>query len=185
MSHTVPSSRLLNVGCGTHRIEGWWNTDRASCCHHHPDQVVTAANPFPFDLGTFDRAYVGHVMEHIPWNDCGEFLDALDAVVLPGAPVMFAGPDVRKCVDLYARGAIPWEDLSASMEHHGGHMPGSDDLGFTHAWNCTEQRLVELLDWAGWGPVVQHAPDLSAWPITAWSDLTQCAVLAHSPGRFT
>jgi predicted SAM-dependent methyltransferase len=183
----TPTSRWLNVGCGPHRVEGWWNTDRVSCCHHHPDEVVWDDDPFPYADGTFDRAYLGHVLEHVPWDwRLTKLLAELQRVLTPSAEVCAVGPDVRRTIDAYAgkSGHRPgWQAVEAAMEWPYDHMPDSDHHGFAHAWNCTEDRLVRLMLWAGFvdvEPVALKDRRLDRWPLSGRSPL-QCAVLARRP----
>lgn len=174
----------LNVGCGQHRVDGWWNTDTVSNDLHHPDEITTPGDPFPMCAGMFERAYLGHVLEHVPWPDTLRFLRALRSVLKPGAEVCVVGPDVLRTAHAYRAGHVDDDDLIATMEWSYGHRPDDDVHGHTHVWNCTEGRVVDLLTWAGFAevtPVALADGQLDRWPLSGRTGLTQCAVIAVNP----
>jgi len=112
-----------------------------------PDVIVSIENPFPFEDASFDRAYVGHVLEHMPWNEVPGWLDKLTKVLSPSAEVMFVGPDAYRAIEGYRLGRTKWEEMLAIIEnvtsYHGGEERWDEDRHF----------LPELGDW----PVVSQA----------------------------
>jgi SAM-dependent methyltransferase len=153
--------QLLNVGCGTHYIDGWVNTDVWQDHSTTPDVLVKMDEPYPFDDDTFDAIYLGHVLEHIAWPRLGVFLTDMVRIAKPGAPVLAVGPDVHKCIKRWANKLEPWDMVVSTMEHQDVdsqiyHM--SDDGkyltktppewwdGAAHHWNCYEERLELVMN---------------------------------------
>lgn len=154
----------LNVGAGPHYAEGWVNTDLVENEHVHPDRIVTAGDPFPFAPATFDRAYCGHVLEHVPWDDLPAWLDELALCLTDDAEVMFVGPDTFRVLDRWKAGDEEWAKVAGVIEGPGAYLEHLGERtsyrwgGDRHAWNCHEQRVAMLLEECGWR-------DVTAWPV--------------------
>src|SRR5690606_17814756 len=72
----------LNVGCGTHRAPApWVNIDVVDQGDTRPDVVVPAGTPLPYEAGTVERVYLGHVLEHVPWPNVAGFLAEIRRVL--------------------------------------------------------------------------------------------------------
>jgi hypothetical protein len=181
----------LNVGCGTHRApEPWWNVDTVLIDGEDvprkdrvvPDQVIDPSGPLPFDDGSCDRVFLGHVLEHVPWEAVPRFL--LDVRRVASAEVLIVGPDVYRCIESYRQGREPWSTLQSCLEH----KDYPDDMaawpGAPHHWNCHEARVIEALNRTGWHavPVLDDAL-LGSWPVVGFTRRWQFAVLAVSDGR--
>lgn len=141
---------LLNAGCGTHIADGWVNTDVWSDGTTRPDVVVEYGKPYPFPDDHFDATYLGHVIEHIPWNEVPGFILDMCRITKPGAPILIVGPDVIKTLNLWKANIEPWHMVLSTMEHQSVHYhPGSDDevwYGAAHHWNCHNERVMTLLN---------------------------------------
>ena len=181
-------SRSLNVGCGPHHAQGWLNTDLVRTDEIRPDVLVTADRPFPFESASFDRAYVGHVLEHVPWHEVPAWLDDLARVLVPGAPVLFVGPDSDAAIECYRTGTATRAQVDGIIEatspYHGSELRWDADR---HHWNCSGPRMAQALRGAGWLDVTDLEivagdllPALDDWPIVSRAPL-QCAVSARSP----
>lgn len=192
----------LNVGCGPHYANGWVNTDLVRTDTITPDVVVTADNPFPFPAATFERAYVGHVLEHIPWGDVPDWLDRLARVLVDDAVALFVGPDVIRVLNRWRDHAETWDKVAGIIEstdaYHDGELRWDADR---HHWNCHEGRVAAALTACGWrnvtplgvieplddwfrdpGTLDGHAIRVAGWPLV--SDATcQFAVAAKVPAR--
>ena len=185
----------LNVGCGPHYAEGWLNTDVIRIPGTvEPDIVVEPENSLPFEPGTFDLAYVGHILEHIAWAEVPAFLVLLDGVCTDDARVMFVGPDTDRAVRNFANGISTWHDVQIALEGPGAY---TEATGFSverwaadrHHWNCTEARILTLLEDLGWRdvtcwPVDEEGllPELDGWPLVSRAR-NQFAVSATIPRR--
>lgn len=185
----------LNVGCGPHRAETWINTDVVFVQGMiEPDVVVPIDDSFPFLPEVFDRVYVGHCIEHIPWAEVPDFLDQLVRVCANDAEVMFVGPDADRVIQNYADGISTWHDVQIIIEGPGAY---TEATGFTaprwdadrHHWCCNERRVVGLLRGLGWRNVTPYPvdeegllPDLYRWPLVSRAR-NQFAVSATIPQR--
>lgn len=141
--------KYLNAGCGTHYANGWINTDVWQDDTTRPDVLTIPGQPYPFDDNEFDAAYLGHVLEHIPWKEVPAFLEDIFRVVKPNAPILIVGPDVLRTIKLWAQGKEPWHMVLSTMEHlETNYQPGREHQeweGAHHHWNCHEDRVTKLL----------------------------------------
>jgi SAM-dependent methyltransferase len=155
---------LLNVGAGPHYAAGWWNTDVCETDLIRPDQVVDPGDPFPFEKDTFERIYLGHVLEHVPWERLPAWLDDLRRVLRPGGWLMVVGPDTLRTIELYRTGGADLEQLMPVIEGPGAwlHGQGYEPLRWgsdRHHWNCWEARVVDVLTDAGFDEVTPYGVD--------------------------
>lgn len=57
-------ARKLNLGCGSHRLEGWCNVDRVAALQ--PDVVHDLESiPWPFEDDAVEEVLLQHVLEHL------------------------------------------------------------------------------------------------------------------------
>lgn len=141
---------LLNVGCGEFYVDGWVNIDTHRGGPVQPDFVCSALGLI-WDDGTFDRVYLGHVLEHITWDDVPRALAEVRRVLKPEGRMAATGPNDGR------DGAGRW--------------PGDE-----HQWECTASRMLEVIQTVFPDAVlVERLPD--EWPVVAHVDW-QCSVLA-------
>lgn len=141
---------LLNAGCGTHYANGWVNTDVwDDGITTKPDIKVEPGKPYPFPDSHFDAIFLGHVLEHMDWNDVPDFLNDMKRIAKPNAKFLICGPDVLKTIKRWAQGQEPWEMVLSTMEHQDiNTQPAREHLwwdGATHHWNCHHERVWNLL----------------------------------------
>lgn len=143
----------LNVGCGTHYAPGWVNTDVWLGPGTVPDVIVRPNEPYPFDSNSFDAIFLGHVLEHIAYPFVPDFLAEMSRIAKPGAFGLAIGPDVYRTIHRWSEGMEPWHMVASTLEHQEENFqPGREDqvwAGACHYWNCHEQRLLDLLNGAG------------------------------------
>lgn len=155
----------LNVGCGTHHAPSpWVNTDTRETTTTHPDVLVEADAPFPFDDRSCDRVLLSHVLEHVPWPAVPAFLAEVRRVL--DGKLLVIGPDVYRTIRRWRDGLEPWDLLTSVLEHA---APPERDNGWPealHHWNCHEERVVTILELAGFGDITRHDPqEITGWPI--------------------
>jgi hypothetical protein len=144
----VPS-RLLNLGSGPHYADGWMNVDPIMPVPPaRPPDVFASLPDLPWENDHFERAYLGHVLEHLPWATMPATLAEVRRVVRPGGQVMAVGPCLLRAI---ARQSPDWLILAiVSDPRHAG-----DPLG--HAWTPTETMTVEALRIGGFVGIQVHA----------------------------
>lgn len=179
----------INLGCGPFRAPApWVNLDVIENETTHPDLVVDPLRPFDsFPRSTAHRIYLGHVLEHVPWPAVPDLLAQVRATLAPGGLVGVVGPDVLRTVERYRQGVDDWALVRAVLEdeHHYQHLDGATDdwPEARHWWNCYEERVVRILEAAGFEQVTPQpiTPEaLADWPVVAHT-LHQCAVTAVAP----
>ena len=146
---------LLNVGCGPYYADGWVNTDVFSNEYVRPDVVVDQGGKLPFDDDYFDAVYMGHVLEHMPWESVHNFLLEINRVVKPGYPVLVVGPDIFRILVKWRDGQVNWLAVVESIEHADwvadvdtpGLRPPSPNAGpaAPHYWNSHEERVMSSM----------------------------------------
>ena len=167
--------KLLNVGCGTHYAEGWVNTDTWETDTTKPDVRVVPGQPYPFEDNYFDAAYLGHVLEHIPWGEVHSFLEDISRIVKPGAPMLIVGPDVFKTIQRWKDEQEPWSMVLATIEHQDVNYQPDREFewwdGAHHHWNCHEERVERLLNSLGFDSIVNVFDAIPNDPIgKSWLD---------------
>ena len=165
--------KLLNAGCGTHYAKGWTNVDVWEGPNTTPDIKVNPGEPYPFEDNTFDAVYLGHVLEHIPWSDVTTFLQDIQRVAKPGAPVMVVGPDIYKTIKRWKEGLEPWSMVLSTIEHQDMNWQPDREHewwdGAHHHWNCHEERIETLLNNLGFTNIknvfnkIPDDPDGKSW----------------------
>lgn len=164
---------LLNAGCGTWYAEGWVNTDVWENENTKPDVKVDPGEPYPFEDNYFDAIYLGHVLEHMPWDSVGPFLDDMQRIGKPEADILIVGPDVYRTIKLWAEGKQPWYMVLSTMEHRDhNYQPGREHEvweGAPHHWNCHEERVMEVVEKMGFREIESYTsripddPNQTSW----------------------
>lgn len=169
----------LNIGCGPYPApKPWINVDQRNI----PEADVVNPSGRPVDVAEPDsvhRVYLGHVLEHVRWEDVPEFLWEVRRLLRPGGSLGVVGPDVWKALSMWRTGNLSRRMLAQIMESH-----AADEgvTGTRHEWNCHADRLAPLFEVAGFVNVqewdIMELP--GPWPVTArpkW----QCAFTAEVP----
>lgn len=185
----------LNVGAGPHLAPPpWTNTDTNELAHH-PDVLVTPANPFPFKDGECERIMLGHVLEHVPWRaqyepgppfepaelvslGVSEFLLEARRVLAPDGHLLLVGPDVFRAIHRFRTGMEPWAIVESNLEALDGDDGPGHLIGGAHAWNQHAARVVAVMRRSGFPMAVEidiEQPD-DSWPIISRAPWQCCVV---------
>lgn len=166
------SGRSLNLASGNHYQPEWGvNVDL-----YFPADVKADAGVLPFRDGAFDRAYLGHFLEHVPWPAIPTLLAEVRRVMAPGSTVAAVGP----CIHLAVATAQPRWLLEAILSDP---RTVDDQPGIHHAWTPTEELTVVAMERGGFTDVRSvpvAAVDRPEWPNPTTAPW-QCAVLATCP----
>lgn len=159
---------LLNIGCGEFPQPGWINIDVHDGDGATPDLVADVLE-LPFESGTVDRVYMGHLLEHLSYEeDVFRALTEVKRVLIPGGGLGLACPDINRIQE--------WgdPDLLEHAKHGERRWPGD-----THLWECTEELLLKaarrVFPYAN--PV--SIETMTGWPCTSFIGW-QCAVVASN-----
>lgn len=78
--------RLINLGCGTNRLDGWENYD----------SEIDIAKRLPWDDDSVHVVFAEHVVEHVTYNDALRFFMECHRVLIPGGVVRIAVPSIEQ-----------------------------------------------------------------------------------------
>lgn len=163
---TDTSFRGLNVASGTHPSAGWLNFD------YLPQdglQLRADVSRLPFPDATFGKVYVGHTLEHIPWEAVPEVLGEIRRVMTVGGRLAVVGPDIERALQL----DVPRWLLDAILVDGPESGPGG------HKWTATGlmTKVAVQTVFPGAAEVPVTAVDKPEWPNPTTAEW-QCAVLA-------
>lgn len=199
----------LNIGCGPFRApEPWWNIDVVSTEHPEyptqPDEVVPRDRSVVelFGSRSCRRIYMGHLLEHVPWESVPHFLSQRVAPALvDDGELAIVGPDVYRAITGWRDGSNGWEWVVAAIEddvaqfdlQERAYHEGKDRVVITsdnategwpearHKWNAYEERVFRVVQYALPDFDVRAVPIseeyLHDYPLVAYTQF-QCAVIA-------
>jgi predicted SAM-dependent methyltransferase len=169
----------LNVGSGPHYSEGWCNTDILPAPEGERDPDVYA-DIFDYSdvfvLGSFKKAYIGHVLEHIPFDQTVQAVQQIASTVAPFGAVMAVGPCIERAI---ATGQP--ESLLDAIRHD----PGKPQHPWSHAWTPTEALTLQIMQQSGLERVqvvpigTVQRPEWANPSVAEW----QTAVVGYVPGN--
>lgn len=110
----------------------------------HPDIIGSVTNlPSTSELANVEMVYMGHVLEHIPYQTVAPALRLLWTRCVSGARVAVVGPDVDRAGALHAADQLDWPTVVGALcgEHR---WPGDE-----HVWMCTGERLLRAVKASG------------------------------------
>lgn len=162
----------VNIGCGPHYANGWVNVDRVYTDDIRPDVVNPTGRPSLLEVEDVKAIYLGHVLEHVRWEEVPAFLSECRDLLNPGGQIMVVGPDVWNTLRMWKRGEVGDDLMIAVLE---GAHPQIDGLdvghdGARHQWNATQARVVQSLELAGFDDITAYESmrDVPhSWPVVA------------------
>jgi GT2 family glycosyltransferase len=86
----IPGAVRLNLGCGIYAIPGMVNIDQRPSVN--PDLVADALD-LPYEPGTVDEIYCGHLLEHLTWDEGQKALRHWHSILKTGGTIMITVPD--------------------------------------------------------------------------------------------
>ena len=154
----MPYSHLegLNVGSGPHYADGWLNIDNTPPGDGRaPDLIMDIYDiPTMFRKKAFRKAYVGHVLEHIYYDDIDI---AIKDIAHSAELVMVVGPCMEKAIATGQPQSLL--DAIRAPEEPGLHP-------WTHKWTPTEKATADAIRRAGYEPNIIPVGDVQRpeWP---------------------
>lgn len=158
----------LNVGCGEFKAKGWINIDLQENAMVHPD-VEADIRSLPYQDGTVEAVYLGHVLEHLEQEDVELALKEVGRVLGDEGRLCVVGPNLDRMVP-------------GSAEHESARVGAMRWDADAHKWDCTATLLLAMCTDAGFSmrQVPITSPLLDEWPVTSriwW----QAALLGGAP----
>jgi ubiquinone/menaquinone biosynthesis C-methylase UbiE len=99
----------VNLGCGTHKLDGFINIDESDHCN--PDLIADVLK-LPFDDGYADIIYAGHILEHIRPKQIFTALREWKRVLKSGGTIYIVIPDFIKAWSLHMSRDLTWEEVN-------------------------------------------------------------------------
>ncbi len=93
------SAIKLHLGCGTHRLSGWINTDSDVACA--PDRVVNVESGLPYSANSVSFVYSEDMIALIGLHSTMHLFREVHRVLVPGGVFRVLTPDLRKTVATY------------------------------------------------------------------------------------
>jgi len=122
---------ILNLGCGgveTHAPEPWVNVDS---WEGSEADVIADVLELPFEDGSAEAIYCGHILEHLTYEDeVPRFLAEVKRVRTEHAPVCFVGPDYHRAITNPA-----WFGMLEQIQYGDHEHMGSEHRWVATAWN--------------------------------------------------
>ncbi len=139
----------LHLGCGTHLLDGWTNTDI-----NRPHATLDVRSPFPLADFTCTHVFAEHLIEHIERDEAEHMLSECYRVLCHGGKIRIATPDLRalaRMLDyndeeaqryLAFQGRTPCEQVNNLMREGGAHRFIYDDVTLRAALERAGFQLV-------------------------------------------
>jgi predicted SAM-dependent methyltransferase len=106
--------RLLNLGCGPLKYQGWINADEYALKRllrqrdFRPDWRLDVSRPWKCPDDFWDGIFTQHVIEHLSYSAAARALRECFRTLKPGAWIRVSVPNLRAYVDYYeGRGPAP------------------------------------------------------------------------------
>lgn len=135
--------QFLDIGCGPHKLEHpeWVGFDLYTNYEIPPD-VQGDVFRLPFKDKTFKKVYLGHLLEHLPWDRIPLALAEVIRVTVPGGRVMVVGPCIWKAID---QGMPHW-----LLKQIARTEPGDTNIvGSGHEWTPDTGLTLEAMQLGG------------------------------------
>jgi predicted SAM-dependent methyltransferase len=147
----------IHFGCGKFADARFFNVDALPFRHVH---YVTSSPRMPaLPAQSAKLIYACHVFEHISHQTQLDVLKRWHELIKPGGEILLSVPDFDKIVEVYMRGALPFDQAQGAV------MGGQDYPGNFHYALFTPDHLTGLLEKAGFSNIRGwRARDQENWP---------------------
>jgi len=167
------SVKKLHLGCGSHVLPGWLNTDWNSS---NSVAYLDFTKRFPFNNDTFDYAFTEHGIEHIPYTLGQRMLREVFRVLKPGGKIRVVTPDFAFLEALHQaeksdvqKAYITW----ASEQFLGGSAPPAAEMhvinNFVRNWGhlfiYDQRSLSSALETTGFCRIKRYELNESDDPV--------------------
>lgn len=93
--------KALHCGCGNTIIPGFLNTDRGDSGWSTQELKMDAEEKFPFLDGELDYIYSEHMIEHLSYDGCKNYIKESYRCLKPGGIIRTAFPKIEFLMDTY------------------------------------------------------------------------------------
>jgi predicted SAM-dependent methyltransferase len=153
----------INIGSGQHYAEDWLNTDIIPTDKGKQPDLLLNIHDYKttFTQHEFRKAYVGHVLEHIPLD---EMTDVIQSIAYIAKEIMVVGPCIEKAIATDQPQYLI-DGIAASE--------GTNVHPWSHKWTPTEELTFNLIKQAGYDPVIVEIKTVKKpeWPnptVASW-----------------
>lgn len=91
----------LHCGCGNTRIPGFINADRGDSGWSTEDIKLDVEKRFPYNDNTIDYIYSEHMIEHLSYEGCKNYISESYRCLKPGGVIRTAFPKIEFLIELY------------------------------------------------------------------------------------
>lgn len=105
-----------------------------------PDMIASVLD-LPFADESASHIYLGHVLEHLPFNKVPDVLAEAARVLRPGGSVAIVGPDIQLAWEGYRAGTFDAATVDGVIKGSGC---GGHDADI-HLWTCEERLMMPLV----------------------------------------
>lgn len=147
--------RNLNVASGNHYAP-WWGVNFDL---NFDSDLRADAGRLPFRSQSFEVVYMGHFLEHVPWEVIPTLLTEVRRVLVPGGVAMAVGPCIHRAI-LHAQ---PRHIIDAILSD----PRDTEARGIGHAWTPTADLTLLAMQRGGFVQVEDvpiTAVDRPEWP---------------------
>jgi len=147
----------LNVGCGQFKKEGFVNIDRSDIVN--PDLQADVLN-LPYDPGTVDEIYAGHILEHFVFIDGMKALHHWHTLLKPGGLISVVVPDILWLARDYVN-----DPTAKHLKDFNDKYVYSESQESPHLYAYDETLLREVMTDAGFVDLKRMPVDHPYFPI--------------------
>jgi predicted SAM-dependent methyltransferase len=144
------------MGSGPFPLDGFINIDQFE--HVHPD-LICDCTKLPYELGSVDEIYAGHILEHFHYADGINVLQYWKSLLRSGGVISITVPDYDYLVKEYAAHPTPAKLIEFNnMYIYSGIQPSPHKFAYSAA------LLKQVMEEAGFVSVTRMPVDHPYFP---------------------